>query len=122
MAIRRILERGDELCVASQNLIECWVVCTRPRQNNGLGLPPEMAGRILTRMESAFARLSDDRDMVYPEWRRLVEHYGVSGKSSHDARLVAAMTVSGVTHVLTFNTADFLRYTEVAAIHPNELT
>jgi hypothetical protein len=32
------------------------------------------------------------------------------------------MTVSGVTHVLTFNTADFERYKEVAAIHPNELT
>jgi Tfp pilus assembly protein PilE len=28
--------------------------------------------------------------------------HGVSGKKAHDARLVAAMIVSAVTHILTF--------------------
>lgn len=120
-AITRITERGDVLCVMTQNLIECWAVCTRPVENNGLGLLPAVANRVLTRIESAAVRLSDDQDAVYPEWRRLVTHHGVSGKKSHDARLVAAMKVHGVTHVLTFNTDDFQRYEQIVTIHPSDL-
>ena len=45
-----------------------------------------------------------------PEWRRLVVNYGVSGVQVHDARLVATMLVHDVTHILTFNTQDFIRY------------
>jgi predicted nucleic acid-binding protein len=41
----------------------------------------------------------------------------VSGKQAHDARIVAAMKVHGVTHLLTFNTDDFKRYTDIAAVH-----
>ena len=40
----------------------------------------------------------------------LVIDYRVSGVQVHDARLVAAMLAHGVTHILTFNTADFARY------------
>ena len=48
-----------------------------------------------------------DTDDVYAEWRRLVVTHGVSGKKTHDARLVAAMTTEGIVHILTFNSADF---------------
>jgi Predicted nucleic acid-binding protein, contains PIN domain len=119
-AIARIVDRGDVLCVTTQNLIECWAVCTRPVESNGFGLLPAAANRILSRIEIAAVRLSDDQDAVYPEWRRLVTHHAVSGKKSHDARLVAAMKVSGVTHVLTFNSDDFQRYEHIVTIHPNE--
>ena len=44
--------------------------------------------------------------------------YGVIGVNVHDARLVAAMLVHGLTHILTFNTTDFARYTEITAVHP----
>ncbi len=37
--------------------------------------------------------------------------YGVSGVQVHDAHLVAAMLANGITHILTFNAADFTRYT-----------
>ena len=76
-ATTSIHERGDVLCVTTQNLIECWAVCTRPVENNGLGLLPAAANRILTRIEGAAIRLRDDQDAVYPEWRRLVTHHGV---------------------------------------------
>ncbi len=36
----------------------------------------------------------------------------------HDARLAAAMKVHGIMHVLTLNTDDFARYSEVTAVHP----
>ncbi len=120
-AITRISERGDVLCITTQNLIECWAVRTRPVENNGLGLLPSAANRILTRIESAAFRLADDQDAVYPEWRRLVTHYGVSGKKSHDARLAAAMRVHAVTHVLTFNTDDFRRFEGILTIRPSDV-
>lgn len=65
-------------------------------------------------------RLAED-DAIYTEWRKLVSSYGVSGKTSHDARLVAAMKVHGVTHVLTFNVEDFRRFEGIQVLHPNDV-
>lgn len=62
-----------------------------------------------------------DSDDVYPEWRRLVVTHAVSGKKAHDARLVAAMTVNGITHILTFNVDDFTRYAGINVLHPAQL-
>ena len=42
----------------------------------------------------------------------------VIGKNAHDARLVAAMRVHGVTHLLTFNDQDFARYTGITVLTP----
>lgn len=62
-----------------------------------------------------------DAPGVYSEWRRLVVVYGVSGVKVHDARLVAFMRVYMITHILTFNTADFARYSPegIVAVDPN---
>ena len=51
----------------------------------------------------------------------LVTLYGVSGKKTHDTKLVAAMIVHGVTHVLTYNVDDFTRFSEISTIHPDSL-
>jgi len=88
------------LCVTAQNLIEFWAVWTRPVESNGLGLLPAQASRILSRVESSVLRLADDTGAVYGEWKKLVAANGVSGKKSHDARLVAAMDVNNVSDVL----------------------
>jgi predicted nucleic acid-binding protein len=97
-----------------------WAVSTRPVENNGLGLSPGQADRVLVRVESSVYRLPDSDD-VYPEWRRLVVTHGVSGKKAHDARLVATMTVNGIAHILTFNAGDFARYTGINVLNPAEL-
>ena len=120
-AIRRLRARGDAFCVTAQNLIEFWAVCTRPIINNGLGLLPAQANRILSKIEGSTVRFSDDADAVYLEWRALVARHGVSGKKSHDARLVAAMNVHGVSHILTFNTQDFTRYPGIVALNPRDV-
>jgi predicted nucleic acid-binding protein len=65
--------------------------------------------------------LLPDGPPVYAAWRDLVAAHSVSGKQVHDARLVAAMMVHGVTHLLTLNTADFTRYREITAVHPRAL-
>jgi predicted nucleic acid-binding protein len=55
---------------------------------------------------------------VYGEWRHLVVAAGVSGVQVHDAHLVAVMCVHSLTHILTFNTADFTRYPGITVVHP----
>lgn len=119
-AIKHLRERGARICVASQNLIETWAVCTRPIESNGLGLVPADADRIVARIEAVLVRLKDT-DEIYQEWRRLVVTHGVSGKKTHDARLVAAMNVYGIKNLLTFNVQDFSRFEGIKAVHPERV-
>ncbi len=117
-ALARVSKDGNCPCVASQNLVEIWTVVTRPIENNGFGLTPAQSDRVLVRIEKLVRRLPDSDD-VYAEWRRLVVSYGVSGKESHDARLVAAMIVHGIRRILTFDRADFARYREIEVVVPD---
>lgn len=64
-----------------------------------------------------------DTESIYQQWERLVVAYQVKGVNVHDARLVAAMLVHGLTYILTFNTKDFNRYkTEITPVHPDAVT
>ena len=62
-----------------------------------------------------------DSNGVYTEWRRLVVRHKVSGVQVHDARLAASMYAHGLTHILTFNTADFARFDRIRPVHPSLL-
>lgn len=64
--------------------------------------------------------LLPDSPAIYPQWRQFVTTFNVSGVQVHDARLVAAMNVHGVTHILTLNTTDFVRYlpSGIVAVDP----
>lgn len=112
--------QGQQLCIVAQNLIEFWNVYTRPANRNGLGYSPAEAAEELKRLKRLFLLLPE-RPSIYAEWERLVVNYGVSGVNVHDARLVAAMCVHGLTHILTFNVRDFSRYAEITAVHPTEV-
>jgi predicted nucleic acid-binding protein len=120
-AILALRRKGNRLCLAPQNLIEFWAVATRPVDANGLGMSTEWAAAQLAKMKHFFAILPDSAEAL-PEWERLVIHHQVSGKKTHDARLVAAMNVQGVSHILTFNSADFSRYSGITVIEPQNLT
>ncbi len=117
----RVLRRHPEfLGIIPQNLIEFWAVATRPAANNGLDLTVDDAARQISKLKALFTLLPDSSDVFY-EWERLVLHYQVSGKQVHDARLVAAMTVHKLTHILTFNTKDFKRYDKITAVDPSSV-
>ena len=62
-----------------------------------------------------------DNEEVYSIWRQLVIANDVRGVQVHDARLAAIMQAYGVTHILTLNQPDFLRYANLQAIHPSQL-
>jgi predicted nucleic acid-binding protein len=110
-------QRGDTPCVVPQVLYEFWVTATRPTAANGLGLSAAKAAVELAKLKGLFTLLPDSA-AIYPEWERVVTLHQVTGKSAHDARLVAAMAVHGLTHLLTFNTADFARFPGVVALDP----
>ena len=108
-AVRTLRTRDHTLHATPQNYMEFWNVATRPMERNGFGLPPANADRLLRLVERLFPVLPDSPE-VYLQWRRLVVDFGVSGIQVYDARIAAAMLVHGVTHILTFNTTDFVRY------------
>jgi predicted nucleic acid-binding protein len=51
----------------------------------------------------------------------IVAAHKVQGVKVYDARLAAIMSVYAVESILTFNSADFERFTNVRAIHPSSL-
>ena len=114
------MTRGDELFVIAQNLIEFWAVATRPIANNGFGLTTAQATQELTKLKALFAILPDTADIL-PEWERLVVKHQVLGKQVYDTRLVAAMRVHDLTHLLTFNIDDFKRFTVITAVSPHTI-
>jgi predicted nucleic acid-binding protein len=120
-AISILLKRGEELYITPQNLIEFWNVCTRPKNKNGLGYSITETREEVAKLKTMFPLLLDT-SAIYPEWERLVSTYQVKGVNVHDARLVAAMLIHGLTHILTFNIDDFRRYVEITSVNPGDIT
>ncbi|MBH8565503.1 PIN domain-containing protein [Nostoc sp. CENA67] len=121
-AIYSLLQRGEEICYTSQILGEFWNVCTRPTTaRSGFGLSIEETDQRAQVIKRYFNFLPDSA-AVHTQWRRLVVDYRVSGVKVHDTRLVAAMLVHGLTHILTFNDSDFARYLEITGVHPKDIT
>ena len=58
---------------------------------------------------------------IYTVWESLVVQYQVSGKPAHDARLIAAMKVHGLTGVLTFERSGSSRFPGVEVVNPAEV-
>ncbi|MBD2570399.1 type II toxin-antitoxin system VapC family toxin [Anabaena lutea] len=119
-AINTLLGQRKTLHIVPQNLIEFWNVYTRPIERNGLGRTALETEVEIKRLKIIF-HLCLDTEAVYSEWERLVITHSVIGINVHDARLVAAMLVHGITHILTFNTKDFARYSEIIAVHPTAI-
>jgi hypothetical protein len=73
------------------------------------------------RLIERFYRFLPDSAAVHAERRRLLVAHSVAGVQVHDARIVAAMNVHGVTHRLTLNVPDFARYPGIIAVHPQDV-
>jgi predicted nucleic acid-binding protein len=119
-AVKVLTGRGDKPCLLPQVLYELWVVATRATTMNGLGFTVGQAAAEIARLRTVFP-LEPDSPLIYPVWEQLVTVHQVTGKNAHDARIVAAMTVHGLTHLLTFNFADFVRYPGITALDPSAI-
>jgi predicted nucleic acid-binding protein len=112
---------GTSLSYTHQNIAELWNAMTRPAPRNGFGLTAKEAEREVRVIEAGMTLLPDS-EAVYQQWRRIIVQFGVSGVQVHDARLVAAMLVHGVSHILTLNVSDFSRYDGIVAVHPSAVS
>ncbi|WLT36863.1 PIN domain-containing protein [Synechocystis sp. B12] len=119
-AISLLLMQSDECLVATQVIIEFWVVATRPTQVNGLGWTVEQTRSMINQLLDRFPLLRES-PQIFPNWLDLVTTNRVMGKRTHDARIVAAMLTNGITHLLTFNPSDFIGISGIIIIHPQDL-
>lgn len=116
-ALRTLRRQPEFVGIIPQNLIEFWAVATRPASYNGLDLTVDETARQIGKLKALFTLLPDNSD-IFREWEQLVHQHKVIGKQAHDARLVAAMTIHKLTHILTFNTADFKRFDGITVVNP----
>jgi predicted nucleic acid-binding protein len=119
-SINSLLQQGEQLFIFPQTVIEFWCVATRPESVNGLGLSIAETTKRINAFRQALTLLPDTEG-TFGKWERIVEDYQVTGKKVFDARLVAAMIIHNVSHILTFNTDDFKRYGEIKVVHPEDI-
>lgn len=65
--------------------------------------------------------LLEESPQILSNWLNLVTTNRVMGKRTHDARIIAAMLVNGITHLLTFNSSDFAGIPSITIIRPQDL-
>jgi predicted nucleic acid-binding protein len=116
-AITTLHARGEVLCVVPQNVYEFWAAATRPTAANGLGLTIAECQAQVARVKRLFRLLADLPNLL-AEWEALVVAYTCAGRTSFDARLVAAMQTHGVTRILTLNAPDFGRFPGITVLDP----
>ena len=112
-----LTSRGSQLCYTAQNISEFWNVSTRSAGHNGFGLSIQETDARVQAIERVMTFLPDN-EQIYGIWRQLVVVNRVSGVQVHDARLAAAMIVHGISHILTLNQPDFVRYAKLTVVHP----
>lgn len=114
-AIAKLRGQQHELCLVPQVLYEYWVVVTRPAAENGLGMTTADVDAAIDLWLEVFTLLRDERG-IFVLWRELARQHDAKGKSAHDTRLVAAMNRHNLSHLLTFNVADFRRYPGIEVV------
>ena len=120
-AIENLRYQGHTPTIVPQNLYEFWAVATRPQAENGLGMTTEKAKSEIASLAPPLFELLQDERAILQRWMELVVRYEVKGKSTHDARLVSAMLRHGISHVLSFNNADFNRFHEIVVVTPQQV-
>jgi predicted nucleic acid-binding protein len=119
-SVAQLLAEGHQLWVTSQNIIEFWVVATRPVDVNGLGWSVEKTRAEIEQILNQFPQL-EETPPIFPLWLNLVTIYQIKGKRVHDARLVAVMQAHAITHLLTFNPGDFSNIDNITIVHPQSI-
>ena len=116
-ALNTLHANGEVFCVVPQNVYEFWAAATRPTAANGLGLSVPECQTEVARIKRLF-HLLPDQPTLFAEWEALVAAHVCQGRTSFDARLVAAMRTHGITHLLTLNVADFARFPGITVLDP----
>lgn len=106
-AVERAEELGRVLWISRQVLREYLVIMTRPQVFKMLsrGVVLDQVRHFLDRFE-----IAEDSPAVTEQLLALIANTTIGGKQVHDANIVATMKAYGISSLLTYNTADFERF------------
>lgn len=119
-AVAALLARGDECYLASQVLIEMWVVATRPTDVNGLGWSTTYTRNVIDQLMQRFP-IAEEGSQLLATWLDIVSTNMISGKRTHDARIAALMKTAAISHILTLNPSDFSNIPGITVAHPQNI-
>jgi predicted nucleic acid-binding protein len=120
IAVDKLLKQGHTIYILIQNVSEFWNVCTRPKDKNGLGFTISQVESELSVIEQVFDILPDTIE-TYENWRELVVKHSVLGVKVHDVKIVASMKAHNIKYLLTFNSKDFKRFTDIETVEPEDV-
>ena len=108
------LAADEQLSVSRQMLREYVAVMTRPQTwGRALSLAEAMTDAAV--FERRFTVLEDGQ-LVWDQLMDLSRLYSFGGRQVHDANVVATMLAHGERRLLTFNEADFRRFTPLIEV------
>ncbi|WP_066381260.1 MULTISPECIES: type II toxin-antitoxin system VapC family toxin [unclassified Anabaena] len=114
--LQSLAEQGIELCISRQTLREYLAAMTR--QSDLTGRIPIESLVADVRYFANYFRLVEDSLVVTERLLTLMEEISIGGKQVHDANIVATMLVYGIPQLLTHNTGDFARFSELITVLP----
>ena len=106
---------AESFCTFPHCLHEVYHVLTR--EKNGHAKKPSQAIVELNGLMASFPSQSDS-DRLLATWLALVGKYDITGRLAYDAKIVAALIDHRIPTLLSFNDADFRRFTEITVINP----
>lgn len=117
-AIETRYDTGVELWISRQILREYLVTFSRPQKF----LNPRPISTVIERVRFFQSRFSvaEDNPPVTERLLALMQQFAIGGKQVHDANIVATMQVNGIRHLLTHNTGDFARFSQLITVLPLE--
>jgi predicted nucleic acid-binding protein len=115
-AIQSYEQSGTQLWISRQVLREYLATLTRPQ----LYTQPIPILRVTAEIrffQNRF-RLAEDNSLVTERLLTLMAEIPIGGKQVHDANIVATMLVYHIPQLLTHNTGDFSRFSQMIAVLP----
>jgi predicted nucleic acid-binding protein len=114
--IRKLLGEGFRLFISPQVLREYVSVASRSTGTEKPA-PWDMILKNYENFQRYFTLIAEDRDTVN-ELRQLLSKIPAAGKQVHDANIVATMLAHRIPCLLTNNTGDFSRYSQLVTVIP----
>ena len=108
---------GTTLYASGQIMREYLAVATRPVDKNGLGLKQADALANVRALRRRTSLLAED-GKVADRLLSLLDDTPCMGKQVHDANVIAAMLVHGISTLVTINVADFTRFERHVTLVP----
>jgi predicted nucleic acid-binding protein len=116
--LKRLGEQGIPVWISRQVIREFLAAMTRSRELVE-EVPLEALLELVHYLEAHFL-VADEGPHVTARLLELIERIPVRGKQVHDANVVATMLAYDVHNLLTHNTADFARYSDLITVLPLE--